>query len=192
MKQLESYHRKMDEYSLQFPWQDPSQRIHLSTVGSIFLDLFVLPSLRLISTEYQTPHEVRSLGLSFSSSRYPCPLILAQAVEIVDWISSVVSLLRLVVIRQADSSSSSVIASHDVLVWKQAMEFVDLSTSQVENLLQTLREWHRGDVPIQGRKPPSSQGVINKYELIQMNLMDTASLLSHLQPLPPSQSDERR
>jgi hypothetical protein len=85
-----------------------------------------------------------------------------------------------------------VIASHDVLVWKQAMEFVDLSTSQVENLLQTLREWHRGDVPIQGRKPPSSQGVINKYELIQMNLMDTASLLSHLQPLPPSQSDERR
>jgi hypothetical protein len=61
MKKLESYHRKLDEYTLQYPLQDDSQRLPLSTLGAIFFDLFVFPSLRLVSTDSQTPHEVRNL-----------------------------------------------------------------------------------------------------------------------------------
>lgn len=54
MQNLERYHFKLDEYALQYPLED----LPISTISSIFLDLFVLPALRLISSEYDTAFEV--------------------------------------------------------------------------------------------------------------------------------------
>lgn len=57
MKNLESYHLKLDEYMLQFS----SHHLHLSTLSSIFLDLFVIPVVKLISSDYDTAFEVMTL-----------------------------------------------------------------------------------------------------------------------------------
>ena len=58
MKNLESYHLKLDEYCSQY--FDSNHSITTSILSAIFLDLFVFPPLRLISQDYQSINEVFS------------------------------------------------------------------------------------------------------------------------------------
>lgn len=56
MKNLESYHLKLDEYCSQY--FQSSKFTTISTTSTIFLDLFVFPPLRLISQDYESSTEV--------------------------------------------------------------------------------------------------------------------------------------
>lgn len=151
MKNLESYHFKLDEYSLQYPSQDTADPStgNISPVCIFLLDLFVFPSLRLISAEYQSALE---------------------AMEIVDWISSVVSLLRLLVMKQFETTPPlSPCSSTEILIWSQAMDLMRAAADNTTNIIQTLQQWQHD-----GASPSTSlPAAMRKYEMIQMNLSDT-------------------
>jgi hypothetical protein len=64
MQSLEAYHIKLDEYGLQYPFSDG---LTLEMILSVCFDLYVLPALKHISSEYQSAQDVKiCLALPFS------------------------------------------------------------------------------------------------------------------------------
>jgi hypothetical protein len=165
LKNLESYHFQLDHYALQLELlqdshhPDTQQQQPRPGLELFFLDLFVLPCLRLLLS---SDHVHDSSG--------------ETEIEIVDWISSTVSLLRLIFIKRlpsplpphVSSSSSVSVASVQTLIWRQTIDLMRGAADKTADLIQQWRD--------QGRVAGSSTGAMRKYEMIRMNLLDTLEI----------------
>lgn len=102
-----------------------------------------------------------------------------KAIEIVDWISSTISLLRLIVIKQ---TSSNVVQNNEEtfyskqfdLIWNQLYEILSNCLQNIPHIISSLEQLSEVS-----KHPKEKRGEIfmRKYELIQLNLQDTFQLL---------------